>query len=108
MAWIVLVLAGLFEIVWAVALKQSDSFTKLWPSVIFIITACISFACLAFALRHLPMGTSYAVWTGIGAVGVAIVGVVWFGEPASIVRFACIALILIGIVGLKVSSGQSV
>ena len=72
MAWIILIIAGLFEIAWAVALKYSEGFTRLWPSVIFGITASLSFACLAYALRTLPVGTAYAVWTGIGAVGIAI------------------------------------
>ncbi|MEM1112455.1 MAG: quaternary ammonium compound efflux SMR transporter SugE [Pseudomonadota bacterium] len=106
MAWVVLIVAGLFEIAWAVALKHSDGFTKLWPSVFFGITACISFACLAYALKHLPMGTAYAVWTGIGAVGIAIGGMVWFGEAATLLRIACIALIVIGILGLKISASQ--
>ncbi len=107
MAWTVLFIAGLFEIAWAVALKYSDGFTRLWPSVIFGVTAWMSFACLAYALRSLPVGTSYAIWTGIGAVGIAIFGIVWLGEPANAVRLACIGLIVVGILGLKLSAGPT-
>lgn len=107
MAWVVLFVAGLFEIAWAVALKHSEGFTKLWPSVIFGVTAWLSFACLAYALKSLPVGTSYAVWTGIGAVGIAVFGIVWLGEPANAIRIGCICLIIIGIAGLKISSGAT-
>lgn len=101
MAWIFLFTAGVFEIAWAVALKYSEGFTRLWPSIIFGVTAWISFACLSQAIRVLPMGTAYAVWTGIGAVGIAIAGIIWFGESGSLLRIGCIALIVTGIVGLK-------
>lgn len=107
MAWILLVTAGLFEIAWVIALKYSDGFSRLWPSVIFGITAWISFALLAQSIKYLPLGTAYAVWTGIGAVGVAIVGITWFGEPASILRVFCILLIVCGIIGLKLSTSDS-
>lgn len=107
MAWIVLFVAGLFEIAWAVALKYSDGFTKLWPSITFGVCAWVSFACLSYALKSLPVGTSYAIWTGIGAVGIAIFGIVWLGEPASAVRVGCIAMIVIGILGLKLSAGSA-
>lgn len=107
MAWTLLVIAGVFEVVWAVALKYSEGFTQLWPSVIFGVAAWLSFGCLAYSLKFLPMGTSYAVWTGIGAVGIAIIGMVWFGEPATLIRIACISLIVLGIVGLKLSAGQA-
>ena len=106
MAWIILVVAGIFEIVWAIALKYSDGFTKLWPSVIFIAAAWLSFVCLSFALKHIPMGSAYVVWTGIGAVGIAIVGIVWFSEPATLLRVGCIALVLIGIAGLKFTGSE--
>ena len=99
MAWTILAVAGLFEIVWAVALKHSDGFTKLWPSVAFMTAAWLSFACLSYALKTIPMGSAYAVWTGIGAVGIAIVGMVWFSEPAGMIRIGCIALIVLGIPG---------
>lgn len=102
-AWIFLIVAGLFEIAWAVALRYSDGFTKAVPSIIFGVTAWISFACLAYAIKTLPIGTSYAVWTGIGAVGIAILGIAWFGEPATPLRIICILLIVVGIIGLKVS-----
>jgi quaternary ammonium compound-resistance protein SugE len=101
MAWLVLVGAGLLEIVWATALKQGDGFTRLWPSVIGIVTAQVSFVMLAVALKSLPVGTAYAVWVGIGAVGVALAGIVAFGEDASPLRLLLLALILIGIIGLK-------
>ena len=104
MAWFILFVAGVLEIVWAIALKYSEGFTRLWPSVIFAGTVLLSFAFLAGALRTLPVSTSYAIWTGIGAVGVAIFGMVWLGEPATVVRIACILLIVAGIAGLKLSA----
>ncbi|MFT7321734.1 quaternary ammonium compound efflux SMR transporter SugE [Congregibacter sp.] len=107
MAWFWLFVAGLFEIAWVVALKYSEGFSKLWPSVIFGVTAWISFTLLSQAIKSLPMGTSYAVWTGIGAVGVAIIGIVWFGESASPLRVFCIGLIVAGIVGLKFTASTS-
>jgi quaternary ammonium compound-resistance protein SugE len=103
-AWIMLGLAGLFEIVWAVGLKYADGFTRLWPSVITIAAMVISMYLLALAARTLPIGTAYAVWTGIGAVGAALLGMMLFAESASLVRLACIALIVAGIAGLKLSS----
>ena len=105
MAWLLLVVAGLLEIVWAVALKQSEGFTRLWPSVLGIGGALLSFILLAVALRHLPAGTGYAVWVGIGAVGVAVAGIILFGECASIARVAFLALIVVGIVGLRLVEG---
>lgn len=109
MAWIALFTAGALEIVWAIALKYSEGFTKLWPSIIFGVAAWLSFACLSYALKSIPMGTAYAIWTGIGAVGIAIVGIVFMHESANLLRIACIGLIVIGIVGLKVvGSGGSV
>lgn len=108
MAWIVLFVAGIFEVVWAVGLKHTEGFTRLWPSVITLGAMWVSFACLSYALKTIPMGNAYAVWTGIGAVGVAIVGIVWFNELADIRRIACIGLIVLGIVGLKLlDSGTS-
>ena len=106
MAWIYLVLAGITEVAWAVGLKQTDGWTRLWPSVITGILMVISFALLSLALRVLPIGTAYAVWTGIGAVGTAIIGIIFFGEPRTAIRLACIALILVGIIGLKASAPQ--
>jgi quaternary ammonium compound-resistance protein SugE len=105
MAWSILVGAGLLEIVWATTLKHSDGFTRFWPSAIGLAAAIISFVLLAIALKSLPVGTAYAVWVGIGAVGVAIVGILALGESASPLRLGCLALILIGIVGLKLVEG---
>ncbi len=104
MAWAVLLIAGLFEIVWAIALKHSEGFTKLWPSVTFIAAAWLSFALLSCALKSIPMGSAYAVWTGIGAVGVAIIGMAWFSEPTNALRIVCITLIIVGVAGLKLGS----
>lgn len=101
LAWALLVGAGLLEIVWAIALKQSEGFARLWPSVIGLTAAVASFALLALALKWLPVGTAYAVWVGIGTVGVAIAGIVAFGEPASAARLLCLALIVGGVIGLK-------
>ncbi len=108
MSWILLGIAGLFEIAWAVALKYSEGFTRLWPSVIFGVTAWISFVCLSYAIKTLPIGTSYAVWTGIGAVGIAIVGMCWFNEPATLTRVFCILLIIVGIIGLQLGESGNV
>lgn len=104
MVWGILVLAGLFEIVWAVGLKYTEGFTRLWPTAGTLLAMAVSFGLLAHALRTLPVGTAYAVWTGIGAVGTAIVGIVLLGESASPARLLCIAMIGAGIVGLKMVS----
>ena len=107
MAWFLLFLAGLFEIAWAIGLKYTDGFTKLWPSVFTVIGMAASFLFLALALRTIPIGTAYAVWIGIGAIGVAILGIVLFNEPRDFLRLAFIALIVIGIAGLKFVSPAS-
>lgn len=104
MHWFLLALAGLFEVGWAVGLKYSEGFTRLWPSVATALLMALSVFLLAVALKHLPVGTAYAVWTGIGAVGTAVLGILLFGESASPARLACIALILAGIAGLKLLS----
>lgn len=104
-AWFILVFAGLLEIVWATALKQSEGFTRLWPSVVGIVCAVLSFLLLTVALRYLPAGTGYAVWVGIGAVGVAIAGIVVFGEAASAARLLFLSIIVVGIVGLRLVEG---
>ena len=104
MHWFLLVLAGLFEVGWAIGLKSSHGFTRLWPSVATLVLMSLSFFLLATALKHLPIGTAYAVWTGIGAVGTALRGIILFGESASPARLACIGLILAGIAGLKLLS----
>ncbi len=104
MAWIYLFIAGLFEIGWAVGLKYTEGFTKLWPSVITIVTMILSFYFLSSAVRTIPIGTAYAIWTGIGAVGTAILGIFLFGESKEFIRLFFILLIVIGIVGLKIFS----
>lgn len=103
MTWLALFLAGLFEIVWALGLKYTNGFTRLWPTVGTIIAMIISFALLAYSLKTLPLGTAYAIWTGIGAVGTVIIGIVLFNEPVNFTRIACIAFIVIGILGLKLN-----
>lgn len=105
MAWVYLVLAGVLEIVWAVGLKWSAGFTKPGPAVVTGVALVASFWLLALALRTIPLGTGYAVWVGIGAVGATVFGMLVFDEPASLVRVGCIGLIVAGIVGLKLTSG---
>ena len=104
MAWIMLVLAGLFEVAWAIGLKYTEGFTRFWPSVGTLAAMIVSVVLLGVAMRSLPVGTSYAVWVGVGAVGTAILGIVLFGEAASPGRLASLALIVAGIVGLKLAS----
>ncbi|QLQ39898.1 DMT family transporter [Micromonospora robiginosa] len=102
MAWIVLVLSGLLETAWAIALDRSAGFTRPLPSAVFGVTLVGSMAGLAYALRDIPVGTGYAVWVGIGAVGTALVGMLALGEPANLPRIACLLLVVAGVVGLKV------
>jgi quaternary ammonium compound-resistance protein SugE len=104
MAWWLLLLAGLFEIGWAVGLKYTDGLTRFWPTVGTGVSLVASMVLLALAVRHIPLGTAYAVWTGIGAVGAVVLGIFLFREPASAGRIACLALIVGGIVGLKLLS----
>ncbi len=106
MAWVYLTIAGLFEIGWALGLKYTEGFTRLVPSVLTIIAMAISFGLLSTSLKSLPIGTAYAVWTGIGAVGTALVGIFFLGEPRETARLLCILLIVVGIVGLKVTSAS--
>ena len=106
MVWILLVLAGLFEIVWAVGLKYTEGFTRLWPTVGTVAAMIVSFGLLSHVLKTLPIGTAYAIWTGIGAVGTALVGIIVLGESASPARLACIGMIAAGIVGLKLVSAN--
>lgn len=101
MPWIYLVAAGLTEIIWAVGLKHSDGFKKLWPSIFTVIMMLLSFVLLSQAMRKLPLGTAYAVWTGIGAVGTVIYGMVRLNEPRDVARIVCVAVIVGGIIGLK-------
>ena len=104
MAWFILLIAGLLEIVWTYFMKQSEGFTRLIPTVIALLTSLASFGLLAVAMKTLPLGTAYTVWTGIGAVGAFAVGIVVLGEPANITRIVAAALIVAGIVLMKVSS----
>jgi quaternary ammonium compound-resistance protein SugE len=106
MAWVYLVIAGLLEVAWATAMKYSEGFTKLWPSVATIVLMVISFGLLNQAMKSLPLGTAYGVWTGIGAVGTVLVGILFLGEPRDAVRLLCIVAILAGIVGLKLTSAE--
>lgn len=104
MSWVYLFLAGLFEIGWALGLKLSDGFTRPWATAFTVVALIASMSLLGLALRSLPMGTAYAIWTGIGAVGIAIVGMIWFGDGVTAPRIVCIGLIVAGIVGLKLSA----
>ena len=107
MPWIYLLIAGLLEIAWAIGLKYTESFTKLWPSVITVVLMIGSFFALAKAVQGLNnIGTAYAIWTGIGAIGTAILGMILFNEDRSPARLTCLALVIVGIVGLKYFSGQ--
>jgi quaternary ammonium compound-resistance protein SugE len=102
MAWIMITVAGLLEIVWAVMLKQSSGFARLWPTLVFLVAGAGSVVLLALALRTLPVGSAYAAWTGIGAVGTATAGILFLGEEAAAGRVASVALVVVGIVGLRV------
>lgn len=104
MAWVVLVIAGVLEIVWAVGLKYTEGFTRPWPTVVTGVALVASMVLLGLAVRTLPLGTAYAVWTGIGTVGTAVLGIVLFREPATAMRLACIGLILAGIIGLRLAT----
>lgn len=107
LAWLLLLIAGLLEIVWAVSMKASDGFTKHHFTALTLVAAGLSFWLLGLALRELPVGTAYAVWTGIGAVGAAVLGIVLLGESLTFARVGCIALIVCGILGLKLLGGES-
>ena len=104
MSWTLLAIAGLFEVAWAIGLKYTRGFTRLWPSVGTVGAMVLSVVLLGWAMRSLPVGTAYAVWTGIGAVGTVILGIALFGEPATLARLACISLIVAGILGLKLTA----
>ena len=104
MAWIYLLLAGLFEVIWAIGLKYTEGFTRLWPTIGTVTAMVISIVLLALAVKTLPIGTAYAIWTGIGAVGAVALGIVLFGDPATLPRLLCVALIVVGIVGLKLTA----
>jgi quaternary ammonium compound-resistance protein SugE len=107
MAWLILFIAGIFEVAWAIGLKYSEGFTKLWPSVFTVVSIMVSMGLLAASLEYLPVGTAYAVWTGIGAVGTAILGIILFGESKELIRIFFILLIVAGIVGLRIFSGSA-
>jgi quaternary ammonium compound-resistance protein SugE len=104
MAWFYLSIAGLLEVGWAVGLKYTEGFTRLWPSVLTLTAMTLSIVFLGLALKTLPIGTAYAIWTGIGAVGTAMLGIYLFAEPATALRLGCIGLIVSGIAGLKLAS----
>ncbi len=104
MAWLLLIIAGLCEIVWAIGLKYAEGFTRFWPSVMTVAAMLVSIVLLGIAMKSLPVGTSYAVWVGVGAVGTAVLGIVLLGESASAGRLASLGLIVAGIVGLKLAT----
>ena len=104
MSWLLLLLAGLFEVAWAIGLKYTDGFSRPLPTLLTLIAMAVSVLLLAMAVKQLPLGTAYAVWTGIGAIGVAMLGIVLLGESASPARLACIGLIVAGVIGLKLAS----
>jgi quaternary ammonium compound-resistance protein SugE len=104
MAWLILIVAGVFEVIWAFTMKQSEGFTRLWPSIITLVTMMVSFALLSWSMRVLPLGTAYTVWTGIGAVGAFIVGIVVLGEAANALRLLAAVLIVSGLVLMKLST----
>ncbi|WP_372723790.1 quaternary ammonium compound efflux SMR transporter SugE [Novipirellula sp.] len=104
MSWIFLVIAGLLEIGWAIGLKYTEGWSRVGPSVLTILTMIASFYCLAVAIKDIPIGTGYAIWTGIGAVGTAILGIILLGESASPMRIACIGVVILGIIGLKITA----
>ena len=104
MAWLILVIAGLFEVVWASAMKQSEGFTRLWPSVVTVAAMLVSFVLLAWSMRSLPLGTAYTVWTGVGAVGAFVVGILFLGEAANASRLTAALLIVGGLLLMKLSS----
>ena len=104
MNWLILLLAGLFEIGWAIGLKYTDGFTRLWPTVGTVLSMAVSMGLLGIAMKELPVGTAYAIWVGVGAVGTAILGIVLLGEPANAGRMASLGLIVVGIIGLKLTT----
>ena len=103
MSWLLLIVAGLLEVGWAIGLKYTEGFTRVWPSIFTALAMIVSIVLLGIAMKSLPVGTAYAVWVGVGAVGTVILGIVLFGEPASALRIASIVLIVAGIVGLKLA-----
>ena len=106
MDWFILFIAGLFETAWAIGMKYSNGFTKLYPSIFTIVTMAMSVFLLSISLKSLPVGTAYAVWTGIGAVGTAVLGIILFGESKELIRIGFIFLIIVGIIGLRIFSNK--
>lgn len=104
MAWIILIVAGLLEVVWAIGLKYSEGFTRFWPSVLTIIAMVISMGLLGIAMKSLPAGTAYSIWVGIGAVGTVVLGIMLLGEPANAARLISVGFIIAGIIGLKLAT----
>jgi quaternary ammonium compound-resistance protein SugE len=104
MAWLILIVAGVFEVVWAIGLKYTEGFTRLWPTVVTILAMLLSVGLLGLAMKSLPVGTAYGVWVGVGAVGTVILGIILLGESASPARLVSVALIIAGIVGLKLAT----
>ncbi len=104
MAWIILVVAGLFEVGWAIGLKYTEGFTRLWPTIGTVLAMIISLWLLGIAMKSLPVGTAYSIWVGVGAVGTVILGIVLLGEPANVARLVSVALIIAGIIGLKLAT----
>ncbi len=104
MAWFILFIAGLLEVGWAIGLKYTEGFTRLWPSVATLVALVASFVLLGIAMKTLPVGTAYSVWVGIGAVGTVILGIALFGEPAGVLRMTSVALIVAGVIGLKLAA----
>lgn len=101
MTWFILFVAGLFEVGWAIGLKYTEGFSRLWPTTLTVVLMIVSVALLGWSMRTLPVGTAYAVWTGIGTVGTVALGIVLFGEPLTLLRIVCISMIVAGILGLK-------
>lgn len=106
MEWLWLLLAGIMEVGWAIGLKYTEGFSKFWPSFLTVLMMALSFFLLSLALNMISLGTAYAVWTGIGTVGVVLVGILFFNEPYNAIRLLCISLIVLGIIGLKISGSE--
>jgi quaternary ammonium compound-resistance protein SugE len=104
MAWLILVVAGLFEVAWAIGLKYTEGFTRIWPTIGTVLAMLLSVGLLGLAMKSLPVGTAYGVWVGVGAVGTVILGIILLGEPANAARLVSVALIIAGIVGLKLAT----
>ena len=104
MAWVILAVAGLFEVGWAIGLKYTEGFTRLWPTIWTILSMAVSLGLLGIAMKSLPLGTAYAVWVGVGAAGTVVLGIILFGEPVNAFRMISVSLIILGIIGLKLAT----